>query len=74
MAKSKYTKECTETNNRSVYNKARKHVLKNTAKISCAYCYYHCGDNSRNHYYAFTTEVVENIHAAKYNFLLGNQR
>lgn len=52
MAKPKFRKEYNETSNRSVYNKARKRILENDAKIHCSYCGYHRGENNRNHYYA----------------------
>lgn len=37
------------TNNRRVYNRARKHVLENKGEIHCAYCPYHKNENVKRH-------------------------
>lgn len=49
-------KEMDRTNNRSVYNKSRKHYLEKKGLIRCSYCRYHKGENRKNHYGGFIEE------------------
>ena len=65
------------TVNRTVYNRLRKTILENDAKIRCSFCGYHKNENETNRWYgcfALSEKYANSIHYPNWKLASKNRK